>query len=135
MTAVATLAGADLALWVAKAEGMCLHTAGERKECGNWGTDYYCLACGKDICEGPDINSWNPHRNWTQAGPLIEKHKIATGEGSNQITFPGWHAKAGQVNVYNRDQNLQFGPTPLIAAMRALVWSVYGDNVPDEVTP
>ena len=78
---------------------------------------------------------YSPHEHWSDGGPLVEQHYIAIAKGANQICFPGWHAKVGLVNAYDTNTGRQFGPTPLVAAMRALVWSVYGDNLPDEVTP
>ena len=115
MTAVAMLAGADLALWAARAAKL-----------NNPRIAF-------DICRiGPfsDLaRDFCPHEDWADGGPLIEQHLIAIAKGANQICFPGWHAKVGLVNVYDPITGRQFGPTPLVAAMRALVWSVYGDSV------
>jgi hypothetical protein len=107
---------------VAKAEGICLHTAGERKECGNWGTDYYCLACGKDTSEGPSVSSWKPHENWSQGGPLIPGGVV-------------YYQSSGDTHTYSfvdgDRRGYGNGPTLLIAAMHALVDSKFGDQVDD----
>lgn len=123
MTAVATLTGADLALWVGRIAGADLGPE------WNQGPNYVMI--GGHSGRSPE--RYAPHEDWEQGGPLIEQHTIAIAKGLNQICFPGWHAKVGLVATYDTITGRQFGPTPLIAAMRALVWSVYGDNVPDEV--
>lgn len=126
MTAVATLAGADLALWVARAVGVDAILDGQGYCVTYYGVDHDGHIGGRN---------YSPHEHWSDGGPLIEKHTIAIAKGANQICFPGWHAKVGLVNAYDPITGRQFGPTPLVAAMRALVWSVYGDDVPDEVAP
>lgn len=81
----------------------------------------------------PSMDRYSPSQWWQQGGHLIDKHDIYF-ERSN---FPNY----GQVFafIYTPDgseiRGQQYGPTRLIAAMRALVASVYGDSVPDEVEP
>jgi hypothetical protein len=121
MIEVKDLTGADLALWAARAAKL----------------DNPRIAF--DICRiGPfsDLaRDFCPHEDWADCGPLIFEHNIAIAKGANQICFPGWHAKVGLVNAYDTIIGRQFGPDPLVAAMRALVWYVYGYTVPDEVVP
>lgn len=62
--------------------------------------------------------------------PLIKKHTIAVSKGSNQICFPGWYAHLGLRTLYNSDGG-SFGDEPEIAICRALVRSVFGDEVED----
>jgi hypothetical protein len=60
----------------------------------------------------------NYSSDWTQGGPIIEREKIA-------IDFDGdaWCASD------NRKPLANYGPTPLIAAMRCYVASKMGDTV------
>lgn len=70
--------------------------------------------------------------NWELGGPLIEKHEISVeyGHGGDQP----WRAEIGF--KYNlTDGWVMSGSTPLIAAMRAYVFSTFGDTVPDVVVP
>ena len=65
--------------------------------------------------------------NWSQGGPIIEREKI-------EVTYQSdveWIA--GQ---YPTIDDLHYGPTPLIAAMRCFVASKLGDEVevPEELT-
>ena len=122
----AELAGAQLAKWVAKAAGICLHDAPHTKSCGNWGTDYTCTACGKDAYEGPSLLGWAPHENWNQGGPLIHQACLIVGPNSDEAQNYSAHTFWGASN-----DNLHFwyGNTPLIAAMRAYVASKFGDEV------
>lgn len=63
-------------------------------------------------------------------GPLIKKHTIAVSKGSNQISFPGWYAKLGLRNLWDETGGA-FGEEPEIAICRAVVRSVFGDEVED----
>ena len=65
--------------------------------------------------------------DWSQTGPLLEKHGIWLSD-DNDESPEKWIASVGGVH-------LQTGPTPLIAAMRALVASKLGHEieVPDEL--
>ena len=69
--------------------------------------------------------------SWSQGGPIIEREKIS----------PSWSIE-GHWAAYKFDPNdeleasfMQFGPTPLIAAMRCYVASKLGDEVevPEEL--
>lgn len=65
---------------------------------------------------------------WAMGGPIIEREKISL------TPFPNcWEAQGA--GVHYRDDALQTGDTPLIAAMRCLVASKLGDeiDVPDEL--
>jgi hypothetical protein len=134
MTRVADLAGAQLALWVAQAAGICLHDGPTRKECGNWGTDYFCVACGKETSDGPDKMSWRPHENWSQGGPIIDNQKISfvvTDWGDADLDWAGYEPCLQSMTGMAYDGVTATGPTPLIAAMRAFVASKFGDKVND----
>ena len=70
-------------------------------------------------CEG--MNYWSPVPNystdWQQGGPIIEREKV-----SLLYLHDKWGAG---VNAWTN----QYGPTPLIAAMRCYVVSKLGDDV------
>jgi hypothetical protein len=126
---VSTLIGAELALWVAKADG--LHIT-----CDTWqgaGCTYVLPA----LEEGGPMFEFEPQIDWSQGGPLIEKHRIeleAVYETRGYGVRTGlkyWFARHPK-NYGGLIRYSASGPTPLIAAMRALVASVYGKEVPNE---
>lgn len=119
MIAVSELDGAELDLWAARSA---------RIENPRIAFDVCRIGPFSDLAR-----DFCPHEDWADGGPLIEQHNIAIAKGLNQICFPNWYAKAGLVAAYDNGIGRQFGETPLVAAMRALVWSVFGDNVYDEV--
>ena len=130
MTSVADLTGAELEYWVARAEGIDAEQL-EIREVPR--TDLKIC-----VYTEPPILGWmsKPQRSlaystvWAQGGPLIEKHRIwlqpvdagGTWMGDHQPKA-GWLARVVGAAVNERDAQ------PLIAAMRALVASVYGDEV------
>ena len=76
---------------------------------------------------GHNYHVWQPHKNWAQGGPIIERERIET-----IIWKDGWSASYWGKG----DGHMQDGPTPLIAAMRCYVASKLGDevDVPEELT-
>lgn len=70
----------------------------------------------------PSMDRYSPSQWWHQGGPLIEKHGIVV----ERIITAGDVTLHYQARKYPRQTT---GPTYLIAAMRALVASVYGDEV------
>jgi hypothetical protein len=66
--------------------------------------------------------SWNPSTDWLQGGPIIEREGIMVG--------PNPFGEGFIANIRDHDD---YGPTPLIAAMRCYVASKLGDEV--EVPP
>jgi hypothetical protein len=96
----------------------------------------HVLECdeGADI-SGLAVKQWHyePSTNWSQGGPIIEREKITLAylkvEGAIR-----WEARyfddAGRFRI------LEYGPTPLITAMRCYVASKLGDEVdiPDQLT-
>ena len=77
---------------------------------------------------------YSPSTRWAQGGPIIEREKISTGyERYGALGSVIWDAvlkKASDSSVV-----LEYGPTPLIAAMRCYVASKLGEEVevPDEL--
>jgi hypothetical protein len=125
MTRVADLAGGLLDYWAGRADGI----SAEQLRLSPVANSDVVLCVQLFKWGEPDRYSYQPSQSWTQGGPLIEKHRIELGAPTESGTFAGiWTANTewGHVNGWQ-------GPTPLIAAMRALVASVYGDSVPDEV--
>jgi len=138
MTRVSDLAGAELALWVARALGWKLFYVKPG------GIIWYILFEQDGGGEGPigtvesgaaPFDDFQPSTNWVQGGPLIEKHHIETAPtyDDDGVCVTGWVAMMFNNIANPHPPIIQEGPTPLIAAMRALVASVYGDSVPDGV--
>lgn len=125
MTHVKDLAGAVLALWVARALGYESSSSVPECLCGTW---YAGESDG-------GINEWAPHEDWAQSGPLIDRHHIETAPtyADDGICVKGWVAMMFNNTANPHPPIVEHGRTALIAAMRALVASVYGDTVPDEV--
>lgn len=74
---------------------------------------------------------WNPHSDWAQGGPIIEREFIQIGAWRNDAPEHRW-----QADQHNDDGDwILFGPTPLIAAMRCFVASKLGDeiDIPEEL--
>lgn len=90
----------------------------------------------RSLDAGVDV-PWQPSTDPGQGQPIMERDRIATEWGPDGVS-PGlprwdpalepWHAWL----VLRRGRRcFAFGPTQLIAAMRAKVASVYGEEVPD----
>lgn len=63
--------------------------------------------------------------DWAQSGPIIEREVIALEPMTHDEHGYGWLATRGEgSNIY-----MEFGSTPLIAAMRCYVASKLGDEV------
>jgi len=107
------LTGAALRWAVAKCEGIELNNG-----CYNRLLVNGHMSAGQKM-----LTPYNPSTDWSQGGPIIERERIELhGDGDE-----GWIA-----HDYLRPK--QYGPTPLIAAMRCFVASKLGDTVdiPDE---
>ncbi len=119
---VSELQDAELDYWVAKAEGLPV----VRLECGD---GFECYPDEAPLSAG---YYYKFSRSWAEAGPIIEREKIAT--------FPVWYAPASDFAwgatepgyAVNYSAPMAVGPTPLIAAMRAYVASKFGEEVPDQ---
>ena len=68
---------------------------------------------------------FQPSTDWAQGGPIIEREKIDVFWQSITGSFVGSAARGRKVGW----RHLQYGPTPLIAAMRCYVASKLGDEV------
>lgn len=120
---VSELAGAQLNYWVGKALGL---------------TDEYLvngqrahrvpmfISCPSEDSEFGDM--FEPSTRWDHGGPIIDRDRIATEPGAEDTG--NW--LADMVHPARTDgvqRTFTTGPTPLIAAMRAKVASVYGNEV------
>lgn len=79
---------------------------------------------------GPFYDRWQPSKNWADGGPIIDKFDITVGPWT---TSPAMAHMVGEITTNNPRV---IGPTKLIAAMRCLVFSKFGDEVdiPDEIS-
>jgi hypothetical protein len=71
--------------------------------------------------------NYAPTVSWAQGGQIIEREKIGTVPDRKDT----WRAN----NPFACTPNTQYGPTPMVAAMRCYVASKLGDEVevPDEL--
>lgn len=133
MTRVADLAGAELALWVARAIGMKFVMRGE------WPAEEFDFDPERHATEhllGSVMKQYvyfRPHEDWSQGGPIIEREGGSLFRCNEEAPFwiaSWWFEEDG------RGRPLQYkGPTALIAAMRAFVASKFGENVTDQEAP
>ena len=87
------------------------------------------------ITEGCNDDGWafKPSIDWAQGGPIIEREYITIKMGywnvdSDTLEVESWCARMEKDEIEDNDV-WQYGPTPLIAAMRAYVASQLGDEV------
>lgn len=129
MTAVATLTGAHLDYWVARASGVpgaqlriqpVQRPDPRTPEC-------YCVVLPPTTGFVFGAGSCDPSTNWATGGPLIEKHEVDLIRGFGGV----WLASSLRRDI----GEAQNGPTPLIAICRFVVRAAFGDTVSDEVAP
>ena len=115
------LTGAALDWAVAKCQGIKLYPSKNKR----WMTANY-----GEFNPRHGAPWWRPSSSWEQGGPLIEREGIEI----CRLKFVGeWR---GQLYEQGIDKmHREYGPTPLIAAMRCFVVSKLGDevNVPDDL--
>jgi len=80
----------------------------------------------------PGREEWRPSERWAQGGPIIERERI-------YICFEPWSQHPGEWQAgldFAGDEgcgytanHVSYGPTPLVAAMRAYARSKLGDEV------
>ena len=93
-------------------------------------------ACGRPLYvlaaeAGRTPWTWTPTTSWHQAGPIIEREGIAV-----DVVRAGWTIDSWVAALVHEDKEFdgvaraeEYGPTPLIAAMRCYVASKLGDEV------
>lgn len=116
---VSELEGALLDYWVAKAEGyeaeLCRDDRGS-----------FCVRTKRYAGEGGQFRGpFFPSTEWADGGPVLERERIGLMPYVENGVW-GWMAALRESNGGGK------GPTPLLAAMRALVASKFGDLL-DEV--
>ena len=67
--------------------------------------------------------------DWAEGGPIIEREGIAVDCIRSGGNIDSWQAGSMVAGDDNWDAGVQYGPTPLIAAMRCYVASKLGDEV------
>ena len=81
------------------------------------------------VPELPEPDCYSPFSGWKMCGPIIEREKIQTSFGHG-LNAKLWFAERYRNYAAGRDTaSQQYGPIPLIAAMRAYVASKLGDEV------
>lgn len=113
---VAELDGAELDCAVAKAMGMIWAFVPTDPEFG-----FRRALCVAECTPNPHIDGFPvfaPSTQWEHGGPIIHREMIGIACYGNQSGGYIW-----------RSNHNQFGPTPLIAAMRAYVASRFGETV------
>lgn len=65
--------------------------------------------------------NWRPSGRWAQGGPIIERERIGLDGHPDSDPAKPWKAWLGSVYAY--------GPTSLVAAMRAYCLSGFGEEV------
>lgn len=83
------------------------------------------------------LGNYSPSTSWEQAGPIIERECIAT-YASGACSVSPKNPDYWVAEILDTSEILtQYGPTPLIAAMRCYCASKLGDEVevPSELQP
>lgn len=139
---VSELSGSDLDQWVANAEVLRDHLTLDREQhpipllSGNHyfesrktGVTELGLENGKpEYVRGCSCGEFTPSTDWKFGGPIIHREHISFYNFGIYDDTPGISCEAYKgtpVNFAFRS----FGETPLIAAMRCYVASVYGEEV------
>lgn len=116
---VAVIDDCNLAYWVASAENLTPFIFG--KICGTVEATIGSTPIIKNAkCVG---HSYEPHMNWGQGGPLMEKYAVTLYPYLDGL---GWYAHA----CNGRGTRME-GPTPLLATMRSIIATKYGKDVSD----
>jgi hypothetical protein len=78
---------------------------------------------------------WQPSTDWAQGGPIIEREEISVEPLYTAGGLDCWQAYGhnlrydDQGNYIQGSDNRQYGPTPLIAAMRCYCCAKLGDEI------
>lgn len=123
-------AALDWAVAMAEGEEVIVHGIGQYRYDVRGGIHcckYGCTFGPRSITE--EVERYEPSDSWAQGGPLIEKHKLDIGAPMENVTGP-WNANTEWGHPMGTP-----GPTPLVAACRAIVRAKLGEtiNVPAEL--
>ena len=98
--------------------------------------DWAVAKCEGGVGENQLIGAWYaPSTNWAQGGPIIERECIGVLAYGHCSVAPK-NPEYWEASLNLTDESVtQYGPTPLIAAMRCYVASKLGDEVdiPEEL--
>ena len=114
MKKVSELTGVDLDSWVLRA----VSPSKDRSRRDGWAIRY--------------VNDWSyhPSTDWNIGGLIIEREKISVFIGEDGNWWASTDPEVDDDGVFfDCFKNTHTGETPLIAAMRAYVSSVYGEHV------
>ena len=77
---------------------------------------------------------FSPSTDWSQGGPIIERKRIGVNPRADRKLQENWSAQF-YTGVENDLYVNEYGPTPLIAAMRCFCCAILGDeiNIPEEL--
>lgn len=117
---VSELTGSVLDYWVAKAEGVSGLVEKDGRMCHVREWDPEGMAWRNSLKDWVMWIDYAPSQRWDHGGPIIERERIGTAWAEEVVAWAA--ARPGGANHY--------GPTPLIAAMRAYVASRFGELVP-----
>lgn len=118
---VSELHGAELAQWVARAEGYKV----EREDLGNRRFGDFIAWLG-DVPASFGDSGFRPDKNWSQGGPIIDKMpRLRIQQNDDGYAVQVFNDPNCLIATYG------YGKTILIAAMRCKVTSVFGPEVPD----
>jgi hypothetical protein len=102
-----------------------------------WWDDGYMDGDPMAALDMDDGAVYSPSTNWAQGGPIIEREGIAI-----DVVRAGWTIDSWVAALVHEDEEFdgvaraeEYGPTPLVAAMRCYVASKLGDEVeiPEEL--
>lgn len=126
---VADLEGAELDYWVARALGLDAEIAPHPVVRG-------INACVVNWDDGPlGVNpiQYEPHRDWREGGPIIERLDFDLLHDPEGSRFAGVGQRGASLFLPSRPGEVvtvdYLGPTYLIAAMRCVVASKFGEEV------
>ena len=87
------------------------------------GNRHVVIALDYEIMDDWGLTLYSPSTNWVEGGPIIEREEICVLAPVRGL----WRSR--------KEGRTQYGPTPLIAAMRCYVASKLGDEVevPEEL--
>ncbi len=90
--------------------------------------DLQGVVCDGDLRAVRNGGIFEPSSDWSQGGPIIDRMRITVAPSTED---PSWTAEMWSDRIQSQGYFTVGGPTPLTAAMRAFVASVYGDTVPE----
>ena len=116
------LSGANLDWAVAIAVGTHCQETGSTDLC----TGKHWVVSGFRAMRWDD---WTPYTDWGQGGPLIERFSVTLGKRTDRPAGPRQWDAFIDPNFCHSATYVNFGPSPLIAACRAIVAAKLGDEV------